>query len=235
MVSLMGVRNTLINFCTCTASKIKETLRFKNPPCDFAAKSKNRLKPTQILQAIQFSERLIDTRLWIEKADGLISAANLLEEDILKYWSEIQVENNRTVSEPNRKCAQEAYFLLIAYALENFFKALLIYRNQETLKGRLKLKLPKYLKEHDLIKLASKAKFSTKVYEEELFCRLSRFSIWKARYPVPIDFDALHNVKILSDERAYFTDYYKPQDIGIIHNIIDRLRKHVVTEIGVDV
>ena len=190
-------------------------------------KQKNKPQPHQVLQAIQFSERLTDTRLWIEKADELISAANLLEAEALKYWSEIKVENTRIVSIPNRKNVQVAYLLLIAYALENFLKALLIHQNQKTLKGRLLQKLPSYLLSHDLIELSSKARFNINVSEEELFCRLSRFSIWKARYPVPLYSDALANMKILSDEKAHFTDYYKPQDINLIHNIIDRLRKYV--------
>jgi len=195
-------------------------------------KQKNKPQPHQVLQAIQFSERLTDTRLWIEKADELISAANLLEAEALKYWSEIKVENNRIVSIPNRKNVQVAYLLLIAYALENFLKALLIHQNQKTLKGRLLQKLPGYLLSHDLIELSSKATFNINVSEEELFCRLSRFSIWKARYPIPLYSDTLANMKILSDEKAHLTDYYKPQDINLIHNIIDRLRKYVVTEIS---
>jgi len=195
-------------------------------------KQKNRLQPNQLWQAIQFSERLIDVRLWIEKADELVSAANLLEVEVLKYWSEIKVQNDRIVSIPDRKNVQEAYFLLIAYALENFFKAFLIHQNQKTLKGCLLKKLPEYLKKHDLVQLASEIKFNIDVSEEEFLHRLSRFSVWAARYPVPIDSDALANMKKLSDGKAYFVAYYKPQDIGIIHNIIDRLRKYVLTEIN---
>ncbi len=192
---------------------------------------KNRLQPEQLLQAIDFSNRLTDTKLWFRMADDLIAAANILEVEVVKYWSEIKIENNQIVDIPNRKNVQQAYLLLIAYALENFLKALLIHQNQKTLKGRLLQKLPGYLLSHNLIELSSKARFNINVPEEELFCRLSRFSIWKARYPIPLYPDALANMKILSDEKAHFTDYYKPQDINLIHNIIDRLRKYVVTEI----
>jgi hypothetical protein len=193
---------------------------------------KNRLQPNQLCQAIQYSERLTDVRLWINKADELVSAANLLEVEVLKYWSEIKVQNDRIVSIPDRKNVQEAYFLLIAYALENLLKAFLIHQNQKTLKGWLLKKLPGYLKKHDLVQLASKIKFNIDISEEEFLRRLSRFSVWAARYPVPIDSNALANMNKLSDGKAYFVAYYKPQDIGTIHNIIDRLRKHVVTEIN---
>ena len=212
--------------------KVNRKLKMSRPRRLANKMQKNRLKPNQTIQAIQFSERLTDTRLWIEKADELVSAANFLEAEVLKYWSEIKIENNQIVGIPNRKDAQQAYFLLIAYALENFLKALLIHQNQKTLKGRLLQKLPDYLLSHNLIELSSKARFNINVPEEELFCRLSRFSIWKARYPIPLYSDALANMKILSDEKAHFTDYYKPQDMNLIHNIIDRLRKYVVTEIS---
>jgi len=124
---------------------------------------------------------------------------------------------------------------LIAYALENFLKALLIHQKQKTLGACLHQSLREYFKGHDPIELASKAKFNIDVSEEELFCRLSRYFIWKARYPIPLSSDALANVKILSDEKAHFTDYYKPQDIETIHSIINRLRKYVVTEIGINI
>ena len=191
------------------------------PTCTSFTKQKNRLRPNQLWQAIQISEQLTDVRLWIKKADELVSAANLLEVEVLKYWSEIKVQNDRIVSIPDRKNVQEAYFLLIAYALENFLKAFLIHQNQKTLKGRLLKKLPGYLKEHDLVQLASKIKFNIDVPEEEFLHRLSRFSVWAARYPVPIDPDDLANMKKLSDGKAYFVAYYKPQDICTIHNIID--------------
>jgi hypothetical protein len=88
-------------------------------------------------------------------ADELIDAANIFEAEVVRYWSEIRVdENNQPVSTSNRKYVQGAFSLLIAYALENYFKALLIHRNQEDLKGWLHTKLPGYLRQHDLVKLA---------------------------------------------------------------------------------
>jgi hypothetical protein len=164
-------------------------------------------------------------------ADDLIAAANILEVEVIKYWSEIQVENDRIIKTPNRKYVQGPFSLLIAYALENYFKALLIHRNQKDLKGWLLTKLPTYLSQHDLVKLASKLKFKLDISEQELLYRLSRSSIWAARYPIPIGSEALTNVKKFSDGRSYLIAYYAPQDINRIHNFIDRLRNQVLTEI----
>ena len=190
---------------------------------------KNRLQPKQALQAIDFSERLTDTNLWLRMADDLIAAANILEVEVVKYWSEIRVENNQIVKTSNRKYVQAAYSLLIAYALENYFKAILIHRDQKSLKGKLLTELPRYLKKHDLVKLASESKFTLDVSEEELLFRLSRSSIWAARYPIPTAHDMLTNMKMFSNGQAYLIAYYAPNDIKRIHNFIDRLRNHVLT------
>jgi hypothetical protein len=194
--------------------------------------AKNRLPHNQLLQAIDFSERLIDTKLWIRMADELVAAGNILEEEVVKYWSEIQVDkHNQPVSTSKRKYVQGAFSLLIAYALENYFKALLIHRNQKDLKGWLHTKLPGYLMQHDLGKLASESKFKLNTSEEELLCRLSRSSIWASRYPIPIEPDALANMKKFSNGQSHFIAYYASQDIERIHEFIDRLRNHVLAEI----
>ena len=195
--------------------------------------AKNRLPHNQLLQAIDFSERLTDTKLWIRMADELVAAGNILEEEVVKYWSEMQVDkHNQPVSTSKRKYVQGAFSLLIAYASENYFKALLIHRNQNDLKGRLLTKLPKYLKQHDLGTLASKSRFKLDISEEELLCRLSRSSIWASRYPIPIEPEALANVKKFSNGQSYLIAYYAPLDIKRIHNFIDHLRNYVLAEIG---
>lgn len=184
---------------------------------------------------IDFSNRLTDTSLWIKMANELIDAANILESETLKYWNEIHLdENHHIVKTSDRKYVQGAYSLLIAYALENYFKALLIHQNQKELKGRLNLKLPKFLKEHDLGKLATKSEFRLDISEEELLFRLSRGSIWAARYPIPIEPEKLANMKKFSNGQIFLVAYYAPQDIKKIHDFIDRLRNYVLKEIHVD-
>lgn len=189
----------------------------------------------QLWQEIDFSNRLTDASLWIMKADELIAAANVLEAEVKKYWSEIQLdEHNQPVNTSGRKDVQGAYSLLTAYALENYFKALLIYRNKKDLKGRLLTKLPRYLNQHDLIELASKSKFKLDISEKEILCRLSRSSIWAARYPIPVEPKSLANMKKFSSGQSYFIAYYAPQDIKRIHDFVDRLRNHVFAEIEKD-
>jgi len=191
----------------------------------------SRLKPDQILHAIDFSERLTDAKLWLRMADDLIAAANILEAEVVKYWSEIQFENGKLVKISNRKYVQGAYSLLVAYALENYFKALLIHRNMGSLKGKLLTKLPPYLSSHNLCQLASKSKFKHDLIEQDLLSRLSRSSIWAGRYPIPVEPNALNAMHILSNGKAHLAAFYSPNDINHIHDLVDRLGNYVLTEI----
>ena len=193
--------------------------------------AKKHLQPNQLYQAIDYSERLTDTKLWLAMANDLIYAANILEVEVVKYWSEMQIKNKQIVKTSNRKYVQGAFSLLIAYALENYFKALLIHRNRESLKNKIVSKLPKYLNSHDLVGLAGKLKFKLDVSEEELLSRLTRSSTWAARYPIPVGPNVLTAMQMLSNGRSYLTAYYAPNDINRIHSFIERLRNHVLTEI----
>ena len=188
--------------------------------------SKSRTDPN-LHQAIQFSERLIDPLGWISKADDLLIAAAFLEIEIRSMWAEIEIDKGRVTRTSMRPNVQAQYFMLIAYAMENYFKALLVQRNRESLRNRLLRALPSYLKEHDLIKLAHRVKLSLSVSEEELLTRLSRNSVWAARYPVPIGPNGIRAMQEFSDGRSYLTAYFGPTDVDRLKEFTDRLR-HIV-------
>ena len=185
----------------------------------------------KLFQEIQFSERLIDTSLWIQKAEELQAAAAVLEVDIRLYWSEIQVKDNHAIQMSNRKYVQGPYSMLMAYAIENYFKAILIHRDTDFQRNRMVPNLPTYIKKHDLVKLANKAKVTLDLSEEELLNRLSRNSIWAARYPIPTSPDALTTEQKLSDGTTYLVACLAPHDIDRINKFIVRLRDYVNNEI----
>lgn len=189
------------------------------------------IKLDQFPNAILFTERLVDTRAWVEKADELYTAARILEEDILRYWSAMSIQNGQVIGIPNRTLVQGPYFLLVAYAVENYFKALLIHRHRTSLQHKLLSNLPDYLKKHDLIELARDCKLMLDLSEEELLSRLGRNSIWAARYPVPTDSTGLAAMKKFSDGKAYLTAYLGPNDANRVHDFVDRLRGLVLKEI----
>jgi hypothetical protein len=188
---------------------------------------KKQLQPTQYPQAIQFSEQLTNSDLWIAKAGELLKAADILKLEVVKYWSELRGEDSASTTQ----IVQGAYFLLIAYAIENYFKALLIYSNQKSLKNRLLFNLPSWLNQHDLVKLAHDVQLTLDTAEEELLFRLSQNSTWKARYPVPTVSDALVAIKEFSNGKASLIAYFGPQDVDRIGNFIDRLHKYVLKKL----
>lgn len=194
--------------------------------------SKKKLQPEQYMLAIRFSEQLTNTDLWIGKADELLYAAKILEDEVVQCYLEVRVEDGRVVDMPRRKNVQGQHFLLIAYALENYFKALLVHRNREFLRNKLCVNIPDYVKKHDLLQLARDIQFNLTVPEEELLSRLFQNSIWRSRYPVPIGPDDITASKQLSDGNVYFTAYSAPQDTDLIRNFIKRLRGYVTQEIS---
>jgi hypothetical protein len=135
------------------------------------------------------------------------------------------------IDAPSRRFLQGPYFLLIAYALENYFKARLVHRNQESFRNRLLIKIPNYINQHDLLRLAQAVEMELTVSEEELLFRLSNNSIWAARYPVPAGPNGIITAQKFSDGKSHLTAYLGPRDIDRIHEFIDRCRERVKHEI----
>ncbi|MCX5886547.1 MAG: hypothetical protein NT096_11675 [Proteobacteria bacterium] len=183
--------------------------------------------------AIQFSEELTNTDLWIDMAELLLAAAKLLEAEVIQYWSEVRVEAGQVVSTPSRKNVHGPYFLLTAYALENYFKALLVHKNRESFRNRLLTKIPNYIKAHDLLGLARKVSMKLTIVEEDLLSRLSRSSMWAARYPIPTGPTAITAIRLFSDGKTYLVAYFRPEDIGLVRAFVNRLREYVTKEIGI--
>jgi hypothetical protein len=191
-----------------------------------------KLDPRRMLEAIQFSEQLSDPHLWLRKADELLAAALVLEKEIQAYWTEIKIENRRIVRGSSRIYVHASYFLLVAYAVENFFKGLLVHRHRDELRGRLLPSLPKYLNEHDLIKLAKRVGFPTAVADQDLLTRLSRNSIWAGRYPVPTGPNGTRALQQYMDGRVYLVAVFYPNDVDRVHDLLDRLRACVVADLS---
>jgi len=187
--------------------------------------------PRRTYEAIQFSEQMSEPHLWLRKANELLAAARVLEKEIQAQWAEIEVQDRRIVRTSGRIDVHAPYFLLVAYAVENFFKGLLVHRNRAELQGRVLSSLPKYLNEHDLLKLAKSVEFQAGVPDQDLLTRLSRNSIWAGRYPVPTGPDGARTLQKYTDGRVYLTALFYQNDIDRVHDLLDRLRARVVAEL----
>jgi hypothetical protein len=74
--------------------------------------------------------------------------------------------------------------MLFGFALENLAKGIIVGRDPKVVTRRKWL-----VKEHDIAKLFAKANIPLTGDECELLDRTSRLTIWKGRYPIPLEFD----------------------------------------------
>ncbi len=185
----------------------------------------------EIIESLMYTKALLCPRSWIQMADQLMEAAHLLEIELTRYWSSVSLEGKVPAVPPELMGLgnlQAPYFMLVAYAIENYCKAELVRANEEELrKSTLIKRLPKYLKDHDLRHLVGRLELSLTVLEEELLARLTRCSLWVGRYPVPVGPNGMRNVEQFSDGRPYLLAYFAAPDRQRIHDFVTRLRKRV--------
>ncbi|MFC1989444.1 hypothetical protein ACFLVW_02615 [Chloroflexota bacterium] len=193
------------------------------------AKKQSQGEAPNLSMSIQYSKRLTDWRLWENKAEELLKAAKLLEPQVKKYWSIVDTNfKEGRYSDPQKLLytppfnPQSTHFMLVAYALENLLKAIIIRNRQNSLRNRLFKRLPGVFTTHDLRGLAEEANVPTSVAEEDLLHRLSLQSIWSSRYPIPIQVSAMKNVETYSDGNSYLTAIY-PDDTERIKNMLKRV------------
>jgi len=186
----------------------------------------------------QYSESLLNWDLWIGKAEELLATARALEPNIRSYWdvvmSDVKELRYSKGGKPPHKppvYIQAVYSMLIAYALENLFKALIIGEQQDVFRNQIMSnggKLPAKVKDHDLIRLAKEAHFKFNVNDEDLLTRLYRNSSWAGRYPVPVSSSGLKNIKVfVTDGEGHFTAFLRPEDIELLNDLINRVKTHI--------
>jgi hypothetical protein len=184
---------------------------------------------------VAYLDQLLNTRLWLEKADKLLEASEVLKPKLRKYWNIVrnnarEGRYNKGGSPPEKTPSElhDPYFILVSYALENLFKALIIQGRSEEIRGQFGQtgRLPSLIKDHNLVKLSKRANIKIDITEEDVLRRLSRLSKWKSRYPVPVELSDMQNIIKYSNGRGYFTDYFKPEDIDQLDAIVKRVKDH---------
>lgn len=193
-------------------------------------------QPTKEIALLpDYLERLLWIELWLGKADELLKVSEALELSVRNYWDNIEASIHQGKFEetgltgPLSKNLQGPYFLLIAYALENLFKAVIIKSNEVELQKQVlgNQRIPKMVEGHDLVRLARQVGLRIDLGEEDLLVRLSWNSVWGGRYPVPVDCGGLKNVKVYSDGKAYLTAYFSPNDVDRLNTLVQRVKTHV--------
>ena len=188
--------------------------------------------PVSPIHTIQYAEQLSSVDLWLKKAEELLASATVLRAEVEQYWSEIVFRNGQIITTPDRTYVQPVYSMIVAYAIENYCKALLVFQHSGDLQNRVLRRLPRYLKSHDLTGLARRIGMSLSVPDEELLSRLTRNSEWAARYPVPTEPSATAAARKFSDGRQYLIAYLGPNDLNRIDEFVDRLAGFVREQMG---
>ena len=185
---------------------------------------------------VLYLDQLLNPWFWVEKADEMLEASKVLEPQLRKYWSVVLTNakegkydkggEHPDIPPPN---LHGPYFILVSYALENLFKALIVRERSNEISSQFIQtgSLPRLIKEHNLVKLLKKTNMKVDIKEEDILIRLSRQSKWKSRYPVPVGLHDIRNVIQYSDGNSYFTDYYKPEDLDRLNAIVQKVRSRV--------
>jgi len=183
----------------------------------------------------QYRARLSDVSLWIEKADQLVDAAHLLEPSIIAFWDKARAQyprdgSSKQESESNSThypFLQDIFFMLAAYALENYLKAAILSQpgHRSTI---AEAKQPEEAKGHQLSLLARHAGFQLNESKmDKLFLqKLEEHSTWRGRYPAPLLYRKLVTSYMI-DGRNYFSAFLAPTEIPQINDLIDRVSTYV--------
>lgn len=181
-------------------------------------------QPKEMMRAIWFTQDLLRTDLWLEKADSLLRAAARLEPDIETLWSDA------SKAEPPARGlydVREQHFMLVAYAIENLCKAAAIHQRRESYANRLATRVPGELSTHDLRRLWRLVGMPMSVRTEGLLVRLTGCSEWSGRYPVPLSWSKYRDTEELSDGARHFVGFFAPDDVPRIKSLVEVLRGRV--------
>ncbi len=198
-------------------------------------KPKKQTRPS-LYFGVEYFRRVSNPFLWVEKAVELIAAAETLEPSINAYWNSLRIEPDKgVVSETSetegKKLLQAPYFMMMAFALENYFKAIVVADNDYSGELLRAGKLPEILKNHDLVILAEITGLALDNVELSLLTRLTVNSIWQGRYPAPANCVELNNMPI-KHGKSVFTAYLSPMDIANLHTLTKRLKEYATSKVA---
>ena len=185
---------------------------------------------------VLYLDHLLNPRFWVEKADEMLEASKVLEPQLRQYWSVVltnakegKYDKGGEYPDTPPPNLHGPYFILVSYAIENLFKALIVRERRDEISSQFLQtgRLPRLINEHNLVKLSKETNMKVDIKEEDILTRLSRQSKWKSRYPVPVELHDIRNIIQYSDGKQYFTDYYAPGDLDRLNAIVQKVRSHV--------
>jgi hypothetical protein len=176
----------------------------------------------------RFRDRVLDAKAWDDTAIGLLEAARQLEPKVREFWT--HPGSPRPWSDSWRGWADEfvaVYFMLSAFAIENFLKARIIRANHNRFRAEVdaRRRLPAALRSHDLSRLAEQAgKPGLASGYAHILKRLTRSATWYGRYPAPTKPQGLDRFAESPDREPILLTSYSSDDLAEIARVLAELR-----------
>jgi len=176
-----------------------------------------------------YESKLSDYIEWIHSAEALIASAKELEEKILEIYENRNAHAKNSSIPLKADYYQGPYFLLVAYAVENYLKAVIIKKKSSQIREdfRKKTQFPQELKCHNLVELAELAGFKCDLEEEDLLRRLTRNAVWAGRYPLPLNFSHLDPQEKFSNGKQYLISRFHENDIKRVKNLVEKIKEYI--------
>lgn len=179
-----------------------------------------------------YRSKILSPAGWHWSANDLLKSAELLKPVVEKCWESWRSYHKDKSDKPESFIPVAQYFMLVAYAMENYFKAKIVGMNYYEFDTHIKTKksLPGLLKNHDLVELAKSAEYNIQEGEEDLLRRMTRYSMWGGRYPIPIYYKKFENSEKFDDGKTYSVAYFSGNDL----NNLEQLTKNIKSWLKLD-
>jgi hypothetical protein len=180
----------------------------------------------QLIRQRSYAVSLLSCNAWLAKAEELLGAAALLELQVLAVW-----QSRRASSESIGLPAGilEIHLMLLAYAVENIFKAALVKARTQEFRDEFERtsRLPNELRKrgHRLIDLAQSVGFNPTRDEEGLLRKSTRASRWSGRYPVPVKLRERETSEVFRDGTSWPTAFNFRTDIDQVKDLILKIKR----------
>ena len=171
------------------------------------------------MKPAEFIERVTDPVRWLGSARDLLWSAGKVRIALDSY---IQASSKIT---PFGEIA--SYYMLMNYAFENLFKALVVVREKKNIEDAMKKKcrIPAKILNHSLLEFAEKYDFlKDEVGDESMLKKMERCAVWYGRYPTstsPTGMDSFYESDCV-DFPVSMTSY-SSSDFNDIDSMLDRL------------
>ena len=171
-----------------------------------------------------FRDGIVKPESWINVATDLVRSMLFLRRPAIEFFKAAIGAGDRL---PVEQRVHGVYLMLAAYAAENLLKALIIKKIE--FKADINIdSIPKAIKLHNLVSLASSAGVPVTDAGAELLMRLAHYSVWAARYPAPTALDGIKPKEIPGSE-SNTLNFFRGSDI----RSVDQLLNYCFAALGV--